>query len=83
VHEAVKWYSPLYEIEGPAWFPPIHCFTEYVKVAFFRGASLRPKPAWRIQAKAISACARTINSTSSVLEWSGVEWASQMPGEKL
>ena len=44
VHKAVKWNSPLYGIEGQGWFLGIHCFTKYVKVAFFRGTSLRPVP---------------------------------------
>jgi hypothetical protein len=48
VRKAVKWNSPLYGVEGPGkedtWFLGVHCFTKYVKVAFFRGASLRPVP---------------------------------------
>src|SRR5262245_9457366 len=48
VRKAVKWNSPFYGVEGPGeenrWFLGIHCFTKYVKVAFFRGASLRPLP---------------------------------------
>jgi hypothetical protein len=44
VHKAVKWNSPFYGIEGQGWFLNFHCFTKYVKVAFFRGASLRPLP---------------------------------------
>ena len=44
VQKAVKWNSPLYGIEGQGWFLSYHCFTEYVKVTFFRGASLRPLP---------------------------------------
>ena len=44
LRKAVKWNSPLYGIEGQGWFLSIHCFTNYVKVAFFRGASLRPVP---------------------------------------
>lgn len=44
VHKAVKWNSPLYGIEDQTWFLGIHCFTHYIKVAFFRGASLRPLP---------------------------------------
>jgi hypothetical protein len=44
LRKAVKWNSPLYGIEGQGWFLGIHCFTKYVKVAFFRGASLRPVP---------------------------------------
>jgi hypothetical protein len=44
VHKAVKWNSPFYGIEGQGWFLSFHCFTKYIKVAFFRGASLRPVP---------------------------------------
>src|SRR5437764_7093779 len=44
VRKAVKWNSPLYGIEGQGWFLGIHVFTRYVKVAFFRGTSLRPVP---------------------------------------
>src|SRR5215468_1533833 len=44
VHKAVKWNSPFYGIEGEGWFLSFHCFTKYVKVAFFRGTSLRPVP---------------------------------------
>jgi hypothetical protein len=44
VRKAVKWNSPFYGVEGQGWFLNIHCFTRYVKVAFFRGRSLRPLP---------------------------------------
>jgi hypothetical protein len=44
VRKAVKWNSPLYGIEGQGWFLGFHTFTHYVKVAFFRGTSLRPVP---------------------------------------
>src|SRR5688500_13381778 len=44
VRKAVKWNSPFYGIEGQGWFLNFHCFTNYVKVAFFRGTSLRPLP---------------------------------------
>src|ERR1700731_2421812 len=44
VRKAVKWNSPFYGVEGHGWFLGIHCFTKYVKVAFFRGALLRPIP---------------------------------------
>ena len=44
VRKAVKWNSPLYGIEGQGWFLGLHTFTHYVKVAFFRGTSLRPVP---------------------------------------
>jgi hypothetical protein len=44
VCKAVKWNSPFYGVEGQGWFLGIHCFTKYVKVAFFHGTSLRPVP---------------------------------------
>jgi hypothetical protein len=44
VRKAVKWNSPFYGVEGNGWFLSLHCFTTYVKVAFFRGASLHPVP---------------------------------------
>jgi hypothetical protein len=44
VRKAVKWNTPFYGIEGQGWFLGFHCFTKYVKVAFFRGTSLRPVP---------------------------------------
>jgi hypothetical protein len=44
VRKAVKWNSPFYGMEGEGWFLSFHCFTRYVKVAFFRGMSLRPAP---------------------------------------
>ncbi len=44
VRKAVRWNSPHYGIEGQGWFLGIHCTTKYVKVAFFRGASLHPVP---------------------------------------
>ncbi len=44
VKKAVKWNSPFYGVEGQGWFLNYHCFTKYVKVAFFRGSSLDPMP---------------------------------------
>jgi hypothetical protein len=44
VRKAVRWNSPFYGIEGQGWFLGVHCITKYVKVAFFRGTSLRPLP---------------------------------------
>jgi hypothetical protein len=44
VRKAVRWNSPFYGIEGRGWFLSFHCFTRYIKLAFFRGASLDPVP---------------------------------------
>ena len=42
--KAIRWNSPFYGIAGQSWFLGVHCFTKYVKVAFFDGVSLRPLP---------------------------------------
>ena len=44
VQKAVKWNSPFYGSEGQGWFLSFHVFTQYVKVTFFQGTSLRPVP---------------------------------------
>jgi hypothetical protein len=44
VRKAVKWNSPFYGVDGQGWFLNFHTFTNYIKVAFFRGTSLRPVP---------------------------------------
>ena len=45
LRKAVKWNSPLYGVATTdEWFLGIHCFDKYIKVAFFRGASLHPLP---------------------------------------
>ena len=44
VRKAVKWNSPFYGVESQGWFLSFHSYTNYVKLAFFRGASLRPVP---------------------------------------
>ena len=44
VRKAVRWNSPFYAVGDDGWFLSFHCFAKYVKVGFFRGASLRPVP---------------------------------------
>lgn len=44
VKKAIKWNSPFYGMEGQGWFLSFHSFSKYLKVAFFRGRSLRPMP---------------------------------------
>ncbi|MGO4440584.1 DUF1801 domain-containing protein [Rhizobium sp. RAF56] len=44
VSKTVKWDSPTYGLEGQGWFLSFHCFSNYVKVGFFRGTSLDPLP---------------------------------------
>ncbi len=44
VKKAVRWNSPFYGVEGQGWFLSYHCFTNYVKLTFLRGAALDPMP---------------------------------------
>ena len=44
VRKAVRWNTPFYGVEGQGWFIAFHCLTKYVKVTFFRGASMSPVP---------------------------------------
>ncbi len=44
VDKAVKWNQPFYGLDGGGWFTAFRCFTKYVQVQFFQGASLDPVP---------------------------------------
>ena len=53
VRKAVKWNSPFYGVEGQGWFLSFHTYANHVKVAFFRGASLRPVPPGESKSKEV------------------------------
>ena len=79
--KAVKWNSPFYGIEGQGWFLSFHCFTNYVKVAFFRGASLHPLPPGESRQKDVRYL--DIREGDNVDEVQLIRWvkqASQLPG---
>jgi hypothetical protein len=69
VHKPVKLNLPFYGVDGQGWFLGIHCITKYVKVAFFRGTSLRPLPPASPSKRkcATSASTRTSSGNSSRL----------------
>jgi hypothetical protein len=84
VRKAVKWNSPLYGVEGQGWFLGIHCFTKYVKVAFFRGTSLRPVPPGESKSKDMRYL--DIHADDQLDEAQLAAWvkqASQLPGERM
>jgi hypothetical protein len=84
VRKAVKWNSPLYGIEGQGWFLGIHCFTSYVKVAFFRGALLRPVPPGGSKSKDTRYL--DLHEDDQLDEAQLAAWvkqASQLPGERM
>ncbi|MBL9163497.1 MAG: DUF1801 domain-containing protein [Planctomycetaceae bacterium] len=84
VHKAVKWNSPFYGVEGEGWFLSFHCFARYVKVAFFRGASLRPVPPGESKQQEVRYL--DIREDDEIDEKQFAAWvkqASQLPGERL
>ena len=84
VRKAVKWNSPFYGVEDQVWFLSFHCFTKYVKVAFFRGASLRPIPPGESKQKDVRYL--DIHEDDKLDEAQFAAWvkqASRLPGEKM
>ncbi|MBB4233995.1 DUF1801 domain-containing protein [Rhizobium esperanzae] len=84
VCKAVKWNSPFYGIEGQGWFLGVHCFTKYVKVAFFRGTSLHPLPPGQSKQKDVrylDICEDDEIDEAQLAAW--VEQASRLPGERM
>ena len=81
VRKAVKWNSPFYGIEGQGWFVNFHCFTKYVKVAFFRGASLRPLPPGESKQKEVRYLdVHEDDQIDDALLASWIRQASKLPG---
>jgi hypothetical protein len=84
VFKAVKWNSPFYGMEGHGWFLGVHCFTKYVKVAFFRGTSLRPLPPGKSRQKEVRYV--DIHEDDEFDEDQFIAWvvqASRLPGERM
>lgn len=84
VRKAVKWNTPLYGVEGQGWFLGFHCYERYVKVTFFRGASLDPLPPGQSKQKEVRYLdihEDDLIDDSSLSEW--IKQASKLPGERL
>ena len=84
VSKAVKWNSPFYGIEQGLWFLGIHCFAKYIKVAFFRGKSLRPLPPGESKQKEVRYL--DIHEDDELDEAQFIAWVKQaaaLPGEKM
>jgi hypothetical protein len=84
VAKAVKYNSPLYGMEGEGWFLGLHVFTKYVKVAFLRGASLRPVPPGESKQKHVRYLDIRENDELDEARFTAwVKQASQLPGERM
>lgn len=75
------WNSPFYGVEGKGWFLSYHCFAKYVKVGFFKGASLKPLPPRESKIKDVRYLDIRENDTldeAQFAKW--VKQASKIPG---
>jgi hypothetical protein len=83
VHKAIKWNSAFYGLKGQGWFVNFHCYTKYIKLAFFRGTSLRPVPPGESKHKEV----RYLDvyegelDEAQLADW--IKQASRLPGEKM
>lgn len=86
VRKAVKWNSPLYGASEGTWFMGLHCLTKYVKVAFLKGASLKPVPPGESKQKHVRYLDIYEKDLAGFDEARFADWVKQaaaLPGEKM
>src|SRR4051794_39585437 len=84
VHKAVKWNQPFYGNAGDGWFLAFRCYTAYVQVQFFRGASLEPPPpkaSKHAEVRYLDVREDDELDERQLVSW--IEQASRLPGEKV
>jgi hypothetical protein len=84
VHKAVKWNQPFYGHEGEGWFLAFRCYTKYVQLQFFRGASLDPVPpevAKNQEVRYLDIYEHDDLDEDQLVSW--IAQASALPGEKM
>jgi len=84
VHKAVKWNQPFYGFEGEGWFLSFRCYSRYVQLAFFRGASLEPPPpkaSKHPEVRYLDIHEDDVVDEAQLTSW--IEQASRLPGEKV
>jgi hypothetical protein len=84
VRKAVKWNSPFYgSASGDGWFMSFHVFARYVKVTFFRGTQLKPRPAGASKHPEVRYCDIREGELDEAQMASWIEQAAALPGERL
>jgi hypothetical protein len=85
VRKAVKWNSPFYGVadESQGWFLSFHVFAKYVKVTFFRGASLRPPPPGKSKYPEVRYLDIHEGELDEAQFGDWVKQASKLPGERM
>ncbi|HEV2901562.1 MAG TPA: DUF1801 domain-containing protein [Pseudaminobacter sp.] len=83
VRKAVKWNSPFYGVEDDVWFLSFHVFARYIKVTFFRGASLRPVPPGKSKYPEVRYLDIHEDQLDEAQFADWVKQAAQLPGERM
>ena len=84
VRKGVRWNSPFYGMQGQGWFVNFHCFAKYVKVAFFRGSSLKPLPPGESKSDDVRYLDIYEDDDFDEKQFTGwIKQASKLPGEKM
>ena len=84
VHKAVKWNQPFYGNEGDGWFLSFRCYTKYVQLAWYRGASLDPEPpkaSKHPEVRYLDVREDDELDEERIVAW--IEQASALPGERM
>jgi hypothetical protein len=84
VHKAVKWNQPFYGTDAESSFLAFRCYSTYVQVAFFRGASLDPPPpkgSKHPEVRYFDIHEGDDLDEGQLVAW--IEQASRLPGEKM
>jgi hypothetical protein len=83
VQKAVKWNSPFYGVEEGCWFASFHVYARYVKVTFFKGASLDPPPEGKSKYPQIRYYDIHDGELDEKQFAAWAKQASKLPGEKM
>ena len=83
VRKAVKWNSPFYGLKDDCWFLSIHCFTKFVRITFFRGASLEPAPVGKSKYPDVRYLDIYEDQLDEAQFATWVKQASALPGERM
>lgn len=84
VQKMVKWNTPFYGVDGETWFLGFHCLNKYVKVAFLKGAQLKPMPpgtSKQQDPRYLDIYEGKLPDEEQFVNW--VKQSAKLPGEKL
>jgi hypothetical protein len=84
LHMAVKWNQPFYGRKDAGWFLSFRCYTHYVQLSFFKGASLKPMPpksSKHPEVRYLDIRVDDVLDDDQLRSW--IEQAANLPGERM